>query len=331
MAQHRAEPHHHVAGNDRHEGQAGQPAGALAELGEDRGVEVGFLRLVAADTGDLLDILGALFLKDLHRVVVGDDAEQVLEFIDHRQRDEVVFQQHVRRFLLVGGGQHALRADLTHDVAHRRVPGVEGEIAEPQLADQPALHVDHEDPAQGLGRLLAFPQHLDRLLDRLVRENAAGPGGHAAARGVVIVFQQRTGQLLVFRAEQAEEAQPRLVAHVLQDVHPVIVGELAEQDLQLGGREGIESLLDHRVRQVDDHVRRLGRADGLQEILALVLVDLLIGVGEVGVVDFLGQGADGTAILRLDRAQQFVDREGGVVIRHGGIVGSHHGSPRAEA
>ena len=46
-------------------------------------------------------------------------------------------------------------------------------------------------------------------------------------------------------------------------------------------------------------------------------IEVLVGMGEVGVVHFLGQGADGAAVLGLDRAQQLVEGEGGFVIRHG--------------
>ena len=123
----------------------------------------------------------------------------MVEFIDHGQHDEVVFRQGPRGFLLVGGGEDILVRRL-HDVVDRRVPGAEGEVAEADFSDEATLLVHHENPGQRLRVIAVAAEHGDGLFHRHVGGDPADVGGHPAAGGVFLVFEQVAGELLVARA-----------------------------------------------------------------------------------------------------------------------------------
>ena len=86
-----AEAVHHITGDNRDKREADEPAHAAAKVEADAGVEVGNLRLLTTDRGEFFDVLGGFLLENFERVVVGQHAEEVVEFIDHRQHDQVVF------------------------------------------------------------------------------------------------------------------------------------------------------------------------------------------------------------------------------------------------
>ncbi|CAN4032934.1 Helix-turn-helix domain-containing protein, partial [Dysosmobacter welbionis] len=91
------------------------------------------IRLVARqDGGHLLDILGDLFLQDVHGVVHGDDAHQAVLRVHNGQGQEVVFVQGLGHILLVVqgvGGDHMGIHDVPHHVVLlRQQNGADGEI-----------------------------------------------------------------------------------------------------------------------------------------------------------------------------------------------------------
>jgi hypothetical protein len=57
--------------------------------------------LIAGDTGEAINVLGRLVLDDVDDVVNGDDADELVLFIDDRDREQVVRRDLPRDFLLV--------------------------------------------------------------------------------------------------------------------------------------------------------------------------------------------------------------------------------------
>ena len=191
----------------------------------DAGVHISDFRLLTGDGRELLDVFGGFFLENFHGIVVSQNAEEMVEFIDDGEHDEVVFREHARGLLLVGARQHIF-AGLLHDVVHRRVPRRKRQIAQAHFTDEAPFGIDHENPRQGLGVLAVAFEHLDRLLHRHVGGDAPDVGRHPPACGVLLVFEQVARQLLVARAEQAEEAHLCFLAADLENIDAVVVRKI---------------------------------------------------------------------------------------------------------
>ena len=97
--------------------------------------------LVAGHAGQTIDVLGRLVLDDVDDVVHGDDADQLVLFVDDRNGEQVVGRDLPRHFLLV----HVdARADQIggHDPLERRFRRHEQQPAQRRHADQVAPFVD---------------------------------------------------------------------------------------------------------------------------------------------------------------------------------------------
>ena len=197
------------------------------------------------------------------------------------------------------------------------VPGVESQFPQADFPDEAALFIHHENPGQRLGVLAVAAQHGDRLFHRHVRGDPADLGGHPAAGGVLLVFEQAAGELLIARPQQAEKPDLRFLADDLEDVHAVIVREISQQHAELGGLEVAQRVLDERIRQFRDDIGGELRADGLEQEIAFFVVEVFVEVGEVRVVDILGGGQQGGAIGRIQRPQQLVHGIFFEFVRHG--------------
>ena len=97
--------------------------------------------MLATDTCEFFNILGGFFLENFKRIVVGDDTEEMMEFIDDRKNNEVVFGQRACGFFLVGGGENEF-IRILHDVADGSVPGFKSEVSQTNFSDEPALFID---------------------------------------------------------------------------------------------------------------------------------------------------------------------------------------------
>ena len=146
--------------------QEKQPADPAAHALDDLALPVRlFVGLgVARDAAEGQHVFGLLLAQDVHRVVVGDDADEHVGRIDDRDRDQVVLVDLARdRFLiLVDPGEDDV---VLHDVFdHRRSPR-QDQLLERHKPDQPALVID--DVAV-----------VDRLaVGGLVADAARGPRG----------------------------------------------------------------------------------------------------------------------------------------------------------
>ena len=91
----------------------------------------------------------------------------------------------------------------------------------------------------------------------------------------------------------------------MENVHAVVVGEVSEQHAKLCGLEMIQRALDERVGELGDEIGGQLRADGFQEEVAFLVVEILVKIRKVGVVDVLGGGKQGRAIGHVQRPKQF--------------------------
>ena len=78
----------------------------------------------------------------------------------------------------------------------------------------------------------------------------------------------------------------------------------------------VQRLLDQRVGEFRDHVGGEFRADGLEQEVALFVVQVFVKVREVRVVDVLGGGKQGGAIGRFQRPQQLAHGIFVLFLRH---------------
>ncbi len=291
----------------------------------DGGVEVGEFGVVTADAGESFDVLGGFLAQDFEGIIVGDDSEEVVEFIDDGEDDEVVFGEGEGGFFLVGGGEDEF-IGIFHDVADGGVPGIESEIAEADFSDEAALDIDDEDAGKGFGVFAVAAEDGECLFDRHVSGDAADVCGHASAGGVFLVFQEIFGEFLVSGAEEGEEADLSFFGDDLEDVDAVVIGEVAEEEAELCGFEVAEGVFDEGIREFSDDIGGEFRPDGFKEDVAFFVVEVFVECGEVGVVDVFRGGEKSGAVLGEDGAFDLVDRGYDDVIGHGGEGGEGGGS-----
>ena len=81
-------------------------------------------RSSAGDAGEPIDVLGRLVLDDVDHVVDGDDADQLVLFVNDRDREQVVGGHQPRDFFLIRVGAHA-----DESVVMIRLSGVAGDTS----------------------------------------------------------------------------------------------------------------------------------------------------------------------------------------------------------
>ena len=215
------------------------------------------IRLVARqDGGHLLDILGDLFLQDVHGVVHGDDAHQAVLRVHNGQGQEVVFVQGLGHILLVVqgvGGDHMGIHDVPHHVVLlRQQNGADGEI--PQ---QVAALVNDVADVDGLLVRAGAADALQGVLHGHGGLQVHVLRGHDAAGAVVGVFQDFVDALADVRVRVAQDALDHVGGHLLHDVHRVVQVQLVQHFLQLRvGKALDEHLLLLRI-QLHEHLGRL--------------------------------------------------------------------------
>ena len=237
--------------------------------------------------------------------------------VDHREDEHVVLQDHVGGLLLVGGGEDAL-LDRAHDVADGRLPRIEREIAQAELAHEAAGVVADENAGESLGVLEVGTQMVEGLLHVHVDPEAPDLGGHATARGVLAVLQEGAGELLLLLVEEADEFLPlSLTPDVLEDVDAVVVGHVLEDLALLGGFEDVEGALHQPLGELGKDVGEGFGPEGPHEEGALLVgIELLVGGGEVRVVHGFGDLEEGSPVPGRDRAAQLLQILGHL-LRHG--------------
>lgn len=276
--------------------------------------------MFTTDTCEFFDVLGGFFLENFESIVVGDDSEEVMKFIDDREDDEVVFGKSAGGVFLVGGGEDEFIRVL-HDVADGGVPGFEGEVAEADFSDQPALFIDDKNTGEGFRVFAIAAENGDGLFHRHVRGDAADVGGHPSAGGVFFVFEKVFGEFFITWAEEGKEADLGFFGNDLEDIDAVVVGEVAEEEAELGGFEMIESVLDQGVWEFRNDIGGEFGSDGFHEEIPFLIIEVLIEFREVGVVGVMSRSEESRSILGIDGAFDQIDRFHVLYVRHGRSLG----------
>lgn len=174
---------------------------------------------------------------------------------------------------VVGGHDDGER--LTQEVGQAlgRRPVEQFESAD--VIDQRAIVVDDEQECRGVAGYTSLGESADGVLDaRRVGEYHV-PGRHHAARGVLVVVEQRAQFGALLLRQGVEQMIALLVVEFAQRVHGLIGFHLGQQH---GGRARIVAGEQVRRDAVGQHLERVGGVldiDVLQELLSL-------GVTEVG-------------------------------------------------
>jgi len=177
----------------------------------------------------------------------------------------------------------------------------EGEVAEADHAEGAGGFVDDDDAGECLGVLLDLAEGVEGLLEGEIDGDAADLGGHASAGGVLLVAEEGAGEFLVVLMEESEEAVAGAVADVLEDVDAVVVGGGLEDLALLGGFEVVEGFLDEFFGEFGEEFGEAFGAEGAEEEAAVVLVvELLVNGGEVGVVEGFLDFEDGGGVAGGD-------------------------------
>jgi hypothetical protein len=124
---------------------------------------------------------------------------------------------------------------------------------------------------------------------------------HPATRGVFLVFEKIPGEFLVTWPEEAEKSYLCLLTDHLENVYPVVVGEITKKDTELGRFEVVERFLDERVGEFRNQIRGKFRTDGFEQKIAFLVVKILVKMRKVRVVGVLGSSKQGGAIGRIQR------------------------------
>ena len=69
----------------------------------------------------------------------------------------------------------------------------------------------------------------------------------------------------------------------MENVDPVVVRKVAEEEAELGRFEMAERIFDQRIGQLGDDIGGQLRADGFEKKITLPVVEILIKLGKVGV------------------------------------------------
>ena len=168
------------------------------------------------------DVLGLLLAKDVHRVVMSDDADHHVGRIQDRDGEQVVLVDLLRdrlAILIDPGVDHVALHDL---IDPRSGPG-QNQPFERDHAEQLVMVVDDVAIVDRLavGGLAAEP--VERLADRDLGGQCGIVGGHHGAGGSGLVAGQAADILALGVGEVAEDVVGAVLVEPVDQVRPVVV------------------------------------------------------------------------------------------------------------
>ena len=206
-------------------------------------------RLGAADARD---VLGLLFLEDLHRVVDGHNTDEAGLRVDDGQRQEIRLADEARSLLLVGvdaGGEDV----RVHEIADERVGIGKDQVAQAEHAEQAPAIVGHRQRVDRLGRATDAPQPLERLRGGHPGAEARHLRRHEPSGRVLRVAEERRGEPPLVRREPREQPVRDLGGHLLGEPGTVVRIHLLEELSDVRLAHALEELLLERgVEQLED-------------------------------------------------------------------------------
>src|SRR5581483_299464 len=182
------------------------------------------------------------FLGDPQYVVDGDDTQQDLVTVQHRQGHPVV---HLEGF----AGSLLVVIDIQCDIPvvdHILYPflGVgEDDLPDPDVIDKDALFVDDIDDVYRFAIFSHFPDMVDHLPDGPVLLDGDIIRRHQPADAAFRVTQQRKGDLSFLRVQRPDQLLHHFTGQLFQEGGPVIRGEVVQQLCSLESRQFLDDPL----------------------------------------------------------------------------------------
>ena len=218
------------------------------------GPEVGLL--VRRLGGHDRDILGRLFLHDVHGIVECDYTDHPVVAVDNGQGKEVVFRKLLGHLFLVGEGAH--RDDVgCHQGLDRDILVLcQHQVLGRNQTQDP---VETREDVAGVDRLLVDAGLAD-LLEGLLHRHVRGEGdvlrGHDRACGVLRELQDLVDLAPSVRGDMHEDPAHDVCGHLLDDIRRIIDVQFVQDLLELRIREA----LDQELLVVGVHLdERVGR------------------------------------------------------------------------
>ena len=245
MLEHRAG--HHCG---KHEDE--KPDDTVLREGENGHLQIGVLAV--RHTGHHFEVLGVLFLHDVHRVIDGDDADKPLFLVHNRKGKHVIAGEQLCDLLFVierMGVDHI----GAHDGVHRRLRVGKQEFAHSNHALKLALGAYDIAGVDCLFVDPGLPDDVECLLHRDVTPEIDVFVRHDAPRGVLRVLQIFVDEFAVFVARIGEQALDDVCGHLLDQVHIVVHIHVVENEAKLIIADGFDDALLHIALHVGERLR----------------------------------------------------------------------------
>ena len=203
--------------------------------------------------GQAENVLARLFGDDVDDVVHRDHPDQPPARIDHRGRDQRVFLEAQRHFLLVHVDRDQGLLAL-HRVGDRDPPRRAQYPGEQAGADRAVRRIDHEHLPEIGGERLVCAQEIDDVADRPMFGHGDDVAPHQAARRFLGIGERFLDRGAVVGVERAQHRALLLLLHILDDRDRVVGLELARQLRDLMGLERVDQFLAHPIVHLGEDV-----------------------------------------------------------------------------
>ena len=278
-----------------------QPPDAAFVTVEDRFVDV-----AVAGAGKLQNILARLFLNDVHHVVDRDHPDKAPCGIDNRRRDQRIFLEAERDFLLVhvDGDQRLL---ALHDVRHADIARSAQDPAQICGPDRLVLRIDDKDFPEIGRQVLVVAEIIDYLPDRHMLRHRNQVALHQAAGGFLRIGQRLFDRRPVIGRKLAQDGALVLLLHVLDDRDSIVGLEFARNVRNLARVERIDQFLAHMVVQFGNHIAVEQVRERCCEIRAQFRRRLFEQVSDIGRVQRRNEFADAFVLSSFDGVENLAD------------------------
>ena len=192
-------------------------------------------RIQFGDGSQPLEILGRLRFHHVQCIVMGDNADQPLLRVDHRQRNHVVAGDFAGGVLDVGIDWNRMGVAL-HQIGDLDVAMCGNEILEPDRAEQMALAVDDISAVDGflVGRFMT--QHFNRLLRIELWRQGRVVRRHQRAGRAFLIGGQLPDVFAFGLRKSGHQRLALLVRQLLVEVGAVVSVHLHEDGRQISAR-----------------------------------------------------------------------------------------------
>ena len=259
--------------------------------------------LAGLDAAERLDVGVGLLLDDVDDVVDHQRSDEAVTLVDNGRRDEVVALEHARHLLLRLGRLDPVGI-VDHDLRHHDGALRPQQLVERHRAEEAHARVDDEDLVEGLGQVGRLAHVVDRLPDRPERRHGDELGLHQPTGRVLRIVERALQGDALGRRQLVEDLGLVLLVEALEDRDGVVRVEVAHA---LGDGRRLELLEDFLADRLVD----LGQggeieiaAEELDEARAVLGLERLEHVAEIGLVQVFGERPHALAVADLDRGRE---------------------------